>query len=118
MIYNGTGKPVLFQPSRPDLARDVGLYACTITFARYLACAMTHLGQGFQRSLDIAVRCSSIALYVRDDRARSVFFFKPQQFEKCHYCSRKSKAPANSSFFLRWGFVFLLFPWLNRHQRL
>jgi hypothetical protein len=66
---------------QPDFARDVCLNARAVALAGDLARPMPHLGQRFQRALDVAVRRLAVTFNAGDDRARVALFFDSQQFE-------------------------------------
>ncbi|MCG3162876.1 MAG: hypothetical protein JMDDDDMK_04237 [Acidobacteria bacterium] len=64
--------------AQPNFARDVGLDARAVAFACDLARAVAHLGQGFERAFDVAVRRLAVAFDARDDRARVALLFDSQ----------------------------------------
>ena len=81
VVDSRADQPSRFQMLQPDFARDVGLNARAVAFAGDLARPVPHLGQRFDRPLDIAVRRPAVAFDAGDDRAGVAFFFDSQLFE-------------------------------------
>ena len=81
VMHRVANQPRRLQPPFPDLTRDIRLDSCAVPFSGNLARAMPHLGQRFERPLDVAVRGLPIPLDAGHNRASVPLLLDPNHFQ-------------------------------------